>query len=84
MLDVLSERIDRQPQRAAWRHDRRLPFMNPYIKVGAAIAAVLIVAIVGWNLLPAKQGVGVPDRSATPTPTATPAPSPIGGTAAQS
>ena len=44
--------------------------MNPLFKLGAAAAAVLIVAVVGWNLLP-RQGPG-PGGSPTASPTATP------------
>jgi len=76
MLDVLADRIDRQPQQPAWRLDRRLTRMNPYIKIGAAIAAVLLIGVIGWNLLPARQGLGQPGPSATPIPTADPLPTP--------
>ena len=49
--------------------------MNAYVKFAVAAAAVLIVAIVGYNLLPASStGVGGPGATARPsaTPTASP------------
>jgi hypothetical protein len=56
--------------------------MNPLAKAGAAIAAVVLIAVVGFNFLPAgPNGVGAPAPSASPTasptatPTATPSPS---------
>jgi hypothetical protein len=76
MVDVLADRIGHQSQRPAWRLDRRLPAMNPYIKVITAIAAVILVAVIGYNLLPAGTGTGVPGPSATPTPSAAPLPTP--------
>ena len=67
VLDVVEERIARQPRRLAWRLRGR-PFMNAYAKIAVAAAAVLLVAIVGYNLLPAGSTIGGP----APTPTATP------------
>ena len=53
--------------------------MNPYIKVGAAIAAVLIVAVVGWNLLPGSSSlVGGPGPTPSPSPSASPPELPAG------
>ena len=56
--------------------------MNPLAKAGAAIAAVVLVALIGYNLLPAgSDGIGGPAPSASPsatpaaTPTVTPSPS---------
>jgi hypothetical protein len=72
MLDILADRIERQRQRPAWRLDRRPFQMHPYLKLGAAVAAVLIVAIVGWNLLPGQRSVGGPAATPSPAPTATP------------
>ena len=55
--------------------------MNPYAKIAVAAAAVLIVAVVGYNLLPGSStGVGGPAPSPSAVPTATPTgtPSPTG------
>lgn len=80
VLDVVAQRIDRQPQRRAWRLRGR-SFMNTYAKLGLAAAALLVVAVVGYNLLP-RTGPG-PGGVPSPTPTSeatvavTPSPAPI-------
>ncbi|TAK01930.1 MAG: hypothetical protein EPO36_03670 [Chloroflexota bacterium] len=68
IIDVVADRISVQRQRRSWRLLRRLP-MNPIVKLGTAAAAVLVVAVVGYNLLPRQGGVGGPT---TPLPTASP------------
>jgi hypothetical protein len=46
--------------------------MNPLFKVGVAAAAVLVIAVVAWNLLPGRPGsVGGPNATPSPTPQAT-------------
>jgi hypothetical protein len=45
--------------------------MNPFLKLTAAVAAALVVAVVGWNLLP---GPGGPGDGPSPTPIPTPSP----------
>lgn len=64
IVDVVADRIDRTRQRRSWRPLRRLP-MNQILKLGTAAAAVLVVAVVGWNLLPGGAG---PGDAPTPTP----------------
>ena len=61
VVDIVTDRIERQSQRPAWRLQWR-PFpMNAYAKIAVAAAAVLIVAVVGYNLLPGSStGVGGP------------------------
>ena len=76
VLEDVAARIARQPRRG-WRLQRR-PFMNTYAKLAAAAAAVLVVGIVGWQLLPAIGGfggrpTGVPSTPPTAAPTGTPA-----------
>jgi hypothetical protein len=75
VVDIVTDRIERQSQRPAWRlHWRPIP-MNAYAKIAVAAAAVLIVVVVGYNLLPGRStGVGGPAPAASPTagPTATP------------
>ena len=54
--------------------------MNVFAKLVAALAAVVVVGIVGYNLLPASGGVGTgpaASPSPTPSPSATPSPSPV-------
>jgi hypothetical protein len=73
VIDVVANRIGRQRQRPAWRLDWRRFTMNPTIKLAAAALAVVIVAVIGYNLLPAgSTNVG------GPLPTATASPTPIG------
>lgn len=64
--------------------------MNAFAKIAVAAAAVLIVAVVGYNLLPGSStGVGGPAASPSPTvipagsPSASPAGSPSASPAAQ-
>ena len=80
VVDVVADRIARQRQRPAWRLLWRETDMHPIVKYGAAIAAVLVIAIVGWNLLPGRSnGVGVAQQTPTPAPSlkaTTPTPAP--------
>lgn len=68
ILDVVEARIGRQPQRRAWPFPGRTNVTTP-IKLIAGLAAALVVAVVGYNLLPRQDGVGGPT---TPLPTASP------------
>lgn len=74
VADVVARRISQRPQRRSLRLLWRFP-MSPAMKYGLAAAAVLIVALVGYNLLPRGTSVGGPPATATPAPTLTP-PSP--------
>jgi hypothetical protein len=75
VIDVVTDRIERQSQRPAWRLHWRSSPVHAYAKIAVAAAAVLIVAIVGYNLLPGgSTGVGGPGPTPTATPTATPSP----------
>jgi hypothetical protein len=76
VIDAVADRIGRESQRPAWRLDWRHTPMTPAIKFSAAIAAVVIVAIVGYNLLP-RGSSGIGGQGATPSPTSTPSPIPI-------
>ena len=79
VVDIVGDRIERQSQRPAWRLHWRPTTVNAYAKIAVAAAAVLIVAVVGYNLLPGRStGVGGPAPSVNPTvrPTATPTATP--------
>ncbi|MFL5689810.1 MAG: hypothetical protein ACJ77I_12540 [Chloroflexota bacterium] len=74
VVDAVADRISRQPQRRTWRLVRRLP-MNPILKLGAAVAAALIIAVVGWNLFPGQPGSGsLPSPSLSPSTSPSPSP----------
>ena len=76
VVDVIADRIGRQSQRPAWRLDWRHLEMNPTIKLGVGIAAVLVIAVIGYQLLPGSApslGGGPP----SPSPTPSTAPSPL-------
>jgi hypothetical protein len=73
ILDVVEGRIRRQPQRRSWRLPWRNPMSTPF-KLAAGLAAVVLVALVGWQLLPGRQnGIG---SQPSPTPTGQPSVSP--------
>ena len=68
------DQVETTRQRRSWWPARRIEFMNTYAKFALAAAAVLVVAVVGYNFLPGRGGVGGP--SATPSPS--PAPLAVG------
>lgn len=81
VADVVARRISLRPQRRSRRLLWRFP-MRPAMKYGLAAAAVLLVAVVGYNLLPRGPSVGGPPPTATPAPTvgsSSPSPSPAAG-----
>jgi hypothetical protein len=77
VLDVVADRITRQQQRRGWRLRRRLQMNSRYFKLAAVLAAGLILAVVGWQLLPRAGNIGgpaTPSPSPTVVPTAPPLP----------
>ena len=74
VLDVVEERILRQPQQRAWRVLRRDAHVNSYLKPLLAVAAVVVIAVAGIALLgqPSDSGVG---GAASPVPSPSHAPS---------
>jgi hypothetical protein len=73
VVEVVARRISVRPQRPTWRLLRRSS-MRPAFKYGIAAAAVLIVAVVGYALLPRSGSIGAPGPTVTPVPTATTVP----------
>jgi hypothetical protein len=87
VLDNVLALLDATPQRRSWWPARRIAEMNTFAKLAIAAAAVVVVAIIGINLLPARGGVGggpalSPSPTLLPTPTPTPKPSPSASPAA--
>ena len=69
VLGAVLDRLDTTPQLRSWWPARRSNRMNGFAKLLAAAAAVLLVAVVGYQFLPAQGGVGG-------EPTIAPSPSP--------
>lgn len=72
VVDVVANRIGVQRQRRAWPFPGRTNVTTP-IKLIAGLAAALIVAVVGYNLLPRTSGPGAPTTAPTPSAQPTPA-----------
>ena len=69
VVDAVAERIERVPQQPAWRLRWKERPVNSYLKPLAAIAAVVLVAVIGFGLLSANnKGVGGPSASPTSSP----------------
>ena len=62
------DQVETTPQRRSWWPARRISDMNTYVKFAIAAAAVLVVAVVGYNFLPVRGGVGGPTATASPSP----------------
>jgi hypothetical protein len=83
VLDEAADRIAHQSQQPAWLIPWRDSHVNSYLKYGAAIAAVLVVAVVGLvavGSLTSRGGAGAPGTSATAHP-ASPGTSPTANVA---
>jgi hypothetical protein len=74
VLDAVLDQVPATPQRRSWWPAWRFSHMNTYAKFAIAGAAVLAVAVVGYNFLPGRGGVGGP----TVTPSPSPAPLAVG------
>ena len=57
VIDVVADRIERQPQRPAWRFHLREIHVNTMLRAGIAVAAVVVVAFIAVQLLPGQSGV---------------------------
>jgi hypothetical protein len=69
VVDVVAARIGVQRQRRAWPFQRRTN-VTTQIKLIAGLAAALVIAVVGYSLLPGRVGPGTP--SSAPTASAQP------------
>ena len=76
VLDTVEAQIGKHRQRPAWRLSWRDARVNMYVKLAAGLAAVAIVAVVGYNLLPGGSPSGGPVGSPTTAPTTAPTGSP--------
>jgi hypothetical protein len=76
VLDAVLDQVPATPQRRAWWPARRFAQMNNVARLAIAAAAVVVVAIVGYNLLPGGSGPGGPVATPAPSPTLTPSPKP--------
>ena len=74
VLEVIEERIMRQPQQRPWRVSWRDSHVNSYLKPLLAVAAVVAIAVAGIAYFgqPSDSGVG-----GAASPASSPAPSPI-------
>ncbi|HEX9092784.1 MAG TPA: hypothetical protein VF902_02260 [Coriobacteriia bacterium] len=74
VLDDVLDQVPATPQRRSWWPARRFAQMNNLARIAIAAAVVVVVAILGYNMLPARTGVGGPAPTASPGSTPTPAP----------
>jgi len=80
VVDVVADRIGRHRQRPGWRLQPWRDFhMNTNLKIATTLAAVLVLGVVGYNLLPkASNGIGGPPPAPSASSAPTTAPSPSG------
>ncbi len=79
VLDAVLDQLPATPQRRSWGPARRFLDMNTSAKLAIAAAAVLVVALASFYLLPRGGGLNGgpgPGLSPSPTPTSTPSPTP--------
>jgi hypothetical protein len=76
ILNLVLDEVDTTPQRRAGWLARRLPIMNSnFVRVGLVAAAVVVIAVVGFQFL-RDSNTGGPGATETPQPTATPTATP--------
>ena len=76
VLDAVLDQVPATSQRRSWWPARRLNEMNNALKVAIVAVAVVVIAVIGFNLVPRQGGIGGPGPSPTASPTQTPAPTP--------
>jgi hypothetical protein len=72
VLDAVLNRVPATRQRRSWWPAWRFANVNAYVKFAMAAAAVVVVAAVGYNLLPGTGVFGGPKPTASPTPSPAP------------
>jgi hypothetical protein len=72
VLDAVLDQVPATPQRRPWWPPRRFADMNKLLPAAIAAAAVLVVAVVGYTLLPGTGGPGGPQTPTPPPVTAAP------------
>jgi hypothetical protein len=79
VLDSVLEAVPATPQRRSWWSAWRRTQMPNFAKLLGGVAAIVLVAVLGWRLLPSNGGIGgaTPTAAPTPSPTATPSPTPV-------
>jgi hypothetical protein len=76
ILDVVLDQLDATPQRRAWWPVRRFADMNAYTKLAIGVAAVAIVAVVGFSLVPTGRDNVAAPASPSPSPSVAPSAAP--------
>jgi len=66
VLETVLSRLDTTPQRRPLWPSRRFSQMNTFTRIALAAAAVIVIVVAGYSLLPRTAGVGGPP---TPRPT---------------
>jgi hypothetical protein len=77
VLDAVLDQVPATRQRRSWWPARRLLNMNTRLRIVAALAAVVVVALIAINFAPKATSVGGPPATASPTAKPAPTPSPI-------
>ena len=77
VLEASRDRIRSTRQRRPWWPAWRLMDMNNGLRIAIAAAAVLVVAVIGYQLLPGNTGSVGAQPTATPQATATPEPTEV-------
>jgi hypothetical protein len=68
VLLLALDQVDTTPQRRSWWPAWRTSDLNKLSLTVAAAAAVLVIAFVGYNLLPKQGGAGGPNATPSPSP----------------
>ena len=77
VLQIVLSRLDATPQRRPLWPPRRFAHVNKLAPAAIAAAAVLVVAVIGYNLIPGAANIGgqpTPAPTITQPPTTSPSP----------